>query len=153
FLRMALETPAEDSVILSDAILRVAGWAVAHSGIKHVAVWLDEDGPHTAHYGLLREEAGLRYSEVPGASHSGFLWACQIGHLAPGVHRLRLLCTAHSGLTAEANASFQIDSQSEYELWAALNQPERDQLLTWHQQAQELPYTPLLSIITPVAAV
>ena len=150
FLRLKLDEPSEHSLVLSGSVLKVTGWAVAKTGVKQLQVWLDDDGPHSIHYGLMREDVGSLYDDFPGASHAGFLWAWQIHHLAPGTHTLRLVATSKAGNSTELTSTFEVDPRTEYEIWADLNHLKADQLLNLFDKTTAISYTPTISIITPV---
>ena len=150
FIRVKLEEPSDRSLVLQESVLRVAGWAVSKTGVKRVDIWIDGDGPHSSYYGLMREDVGSLYEGFPNGSHAGFLWSWQLGRLEPGLHTLRLVCTSKAGAIAELISSLQIDPRSESEIWADLNQPDRDQLIHLLEKTEGLTYAPKISIVTPV---
>ena len=149
-LRMRLDTPSGDALILQGSILRVTGWAIAKTGVKGLEIWLDSDGPYSVHYGLLREDIDVLYEEFVNPAHAGFLWAWHTAHLEPGTHRIHVVCTSVAGKTAEVTSLFQIDTRTEYEVWASLNRFSKDRLLTLFKETEAFSYTPKISIITPV---
>jgi GT2 family glycosyltransferase len=150
FASMKLEEPSERAVTPRDSVLRISGWAVATSGIKSVDIWIDENGPFPSHYGLIREDIGARYDDLSEASHSGFLCAQPIGDLDPGLHRLRIVCSSESGVSATIDASFDISERSEYESWAGFNVIDEYDSIELLESTEALSYRPKISIVTPV---
>jgi GT2 family glycosyltransferase len=149
-LRIKLEEPFDNSLILHGSVLRVTGWAVAKSGVERLDIWLDNEGPYTSHYGLMREDIGSLYDDFPKASHAGFLWAWPTGHLSPGIHTLRIVCKSKADNSVQITSLFQIDPKSEYEHWAALNSLDSNQLLNLFEEANDFSNLPKISIVTPV---
>ena len=150
YVRIRLDEPAESSVVLRGSVLRVTGWAIAKTGIAQVRIWLNGNGPHPAHYGMMREDIGAIYDDFPGASHPGFLWVGQTGHLAPGTHSLKIEGISKAGQSAQIDAFFELGSQSEYEYWSSLNKLAADDLVELSEKSSNLPYAPKISIITPI---
>ena len=150
YLRIRLEEPSEQSLILRDSVLKIGGWSVAQTGVKQVEIWIDDIGPQTAHHGLMREDVGQRYEDFPGSSHAGFLWASQINFLGPGEHTIRIVCISNGGHSLELKSKFRVDPRNEYEIWWQLNQPGTEQLIRMFDRTRDLSYAPTISIITPV---
>lgn len=149
-LRIKLEDPSESSVILRGSVLRVTGWAIARTGIEQIKIWLDDKGPYIAHYGMMREDIGSLYEDVPGASHPGFLWAAITNHLHPGIHRLKIVGTSKAGQTAQITVPFEIDPRSEYDHWSNLKKLTTTNLIELLDGIENYAFTPKLSIVTPV---
>ena len=150
YVRIKMEEPTGESLILNGSVLRVGGWAVAKSGVQRIEIWIDGEGPQTVHYGMMREDIGTIYDEFPGASHAGFLWASHIGHLHPGRHKIRLVCMAKCGRSLELDSTFEIDRRNEYEFWSDLNEHGTEELLQLFEGLSGLAYAPKISIVTPV---
>jgi GT2 family glycosyltransferase len=150
FLRIKLEEPSENTLVLRNSILRVTGWAMAGTEIQQVEIWLDGDGPYIPHYGLMREDIGSLYGDSESASHAGFLWAGQTDRLGPGPHSLTIVATSKAGQSAQLTAPFEIDSRSEYEYWASLNKLDGNHLIDLLEESSGLAYAPKISIVTPV---
>jgi GT2 family glycosyltransferase len=150
FIRLKIDSPAEGSSIYRGSILRTEGWAVSSSGIDRVSIWLDDDGPYIATYGLLNEEVGSLYDDFPGAARPGFVWIWPTLELRPGVHSLRFVATSKGGAEAESTALFTIGARTEYELWAELNRLSSDQIISLLDAGDSFVYKPRISIVTPV---
>ncbi len=150
FVRLKLEEPAPETLILRGSVLRVSGWAVAQSGIKHLEVWVDGKGPQYATHGLMREDIGSLYDDFTKSTHSGFLWISPTTSLQPGTHKIRLIAVSENGNSAKLEFSVNIDEQTEYGLWAKISQHSHDQILALHEAAAKFSYTPTISIVTPV---
>lgn len=151
FLRIKLDEPSESGVVLCGSVLKVSGWAVAKTGIEQIEIWLDNKGPHIAHYGMMREDIGSLYDqEFPGASHPGFLWIGKTDHLHPGIHSLKIIAKSKGGGSAQISASIEIDARSEYDHWSSLNKLTADELVGLLEASGSLSCTPKLSIVTPV---
>jgi ADP-heptose:LPS heptosyltransferase/GT2 family glycosyltransferase len=71
--------------------LAVVGWAVCAVGIASITVYLDGEPAGEAELGLLREDVGEEYRQIPMARYSGFRFHKPIDSLASGEHWIRVV--------------------------------------------------------------
>src|SRR5262249_1833173 len=71
--------------------LAVVGWAVCAVGIASITVYLDGEPTGEAELGLLREDVGEEYRQIPMARYSGFRFHKPIDSLASGEHWIRVV--------------------------------------------------------------
>ena len=147
---VTIDTPVTSKTVFRGASLRVQGWAVAQSGIQKVLIWLDEDGPYEALYGFPRADVQSDYTGFNHSSHSGFIWCSPTATLNPGNHSIRVRGVSKAGHTTDIAASFLLDVQSEYEVWADLNTPTVEELAHMRGESGGWNYQPTISIVTPV---
>lgn len=145
-----VDEPAAHASVFTGSILRIGGWATARRGIKTVEIRIDEGEPRQPTYGLLREDVGSNYPDFADVSRSGFVIAFNTSELNPGEHTVHVTATSVSGICEEASIPFTVDSRTEYEVWARIQQLTPDQLLTLLDEQRRLAYRPRVSIITPV---
>jgi ADP-heptose:LPS heptosyltransferase/GT2 family glycosyltransferase len=135
----AIETVGSDTKIrcvcdqaslLTDGTMRVAGWAMADSGVAAIRVELDGISLGLAALGRKRDDLARRYPDVTDAGTAGFLFTHTLARKPrKGVHRLSLHVTATDGgqsvveapLVAEAGTAA---PKTEAELPAMPNVPE-----------------------------
>src|SRR5262249_31344002 len=142
--------PVSGSPVFSGSVLNVNGWAVAPTGVERVEIWIDNQGPYEATYGLMREDVRARYGSIPNTEHSGFSWCRSTSEIGAGAHRARVRAVSRSACAVEASVEFQVDERSLYQVWADVHTPSAADLKRIRQESGAFAYRPKISIVTPV---
>jgi ADP-heptose:LPS heptosyltransferase/GT2 family glycosyltransferase len=98
----AVPTPVVGRLVLE-------GWALAHSGIDAIDVFLDGRILGQAYYGIGRRDVEGAHPDWENAFRSGYIFHCPPRVLESGAHTVQLKLRAKNGETFES--AFQIDVQ------------------------------------------
>lgn len=94
-----------------DGTVAVQGWAACAAGIAAVEVWLNDQRLGEAEHGLLREDVGEQFPNIPAARHAGFRFATRLRDLPEGEHRLRVVVRNALGDTEESLSVHVVERQ------------------------------------------
>jgi O-antigen biosynthesis protein len=149
-MHLEIDTPRSGSLVPAGPVLTVDGWAIAESGLDRIDIWIDNDGPHEATCGLMREDIRHKYPSIADSEHAGFSAFRSTSPIGPGRHTVRVRAASRAGHTVEASTAFDLDSRTLYELWADIHTPTRTDLDRLRRECQSLAHKPKISIVTPV---
>ncbi len=93
-----IDLACDTTLLTTDGVLTVGGWAIARSGAPAIRVDLDGITLGEARLGGARPDVGARFPDVAGAEQSGFAFIHQLPRRPKkGVHTLTLLATSPAG--------------------------------------------------------
>jgi GT2 family glycosyltransferase len=149
-MHLEIDTPRPGSLIAGGPVLNVEGWAIAESGVDRIDVWIDNDGPLEATFGLMREDIRHKYPSITNSEHAGFSVYRSTSQIGAGRHTVRVRVVSRAGHSVEASSAFDLDSRTLYEIWADVHTPSRADLDRLRRECQALARKPKISIVTPV---
>jgi ADP-heptose:LPS heptosyltransferase/GT2 family glycosyltransferase len=102
----------DEGTIDKRGLLRVKGWAVSHSPVKEVSVFIDSDLIGSAELALARPDVAVVWPQFTTAANSGFLLVADVATLfAEGQKeapkQVRVLAQTAGGVTREAKLPLQ----------------------------------------------
>src|SRR5579862_6911343 len=152
FLALVCDYPGETGVLPMRDVVEIRGWALASSGIDHVAIQAGGDPPVHASYGISRPDVARSYPDRPDAEHSGYRFFWDTTGLSEGPCTVRVTAVARSGQTREVLCRIIIDWKTppDYGLWIARNEPSANDLQQLRLAAATLTDRPRISIAVPV---
>lgn len=155
-----IDIPTPNSTI--EGSLKVSGWAVARRGIiQQVEVLLDNYHLGKAHYGVMRPDV-VAARPLQVAADCGFTgeFSLEGFGITLGSKTLTVLVSDNRGNVQEYSCPVQLqpppkkvsshNNLTAHEQWIKINEPGEAELIEQREQAQELGYKPLISLITPV---
>jgi glycosyltransferase involved in cell wall biosynthesis len=143
-----VDLPAAGSVIPAHSgAIKVVGWFAAKAGIESVEIECDGLAVVRAYHGIMRQDLGAAFPDLPAAARSGFGCILDSESLSPGAHRLRVVARSKSGAAREIARELVVARASAYEQWLAgnaLDPPRRKELA---ERAAKLKPRPLLTLV------
>ena len=144
------DEPFHGSAISRQPMNLIHGWAIAESGVRTFELLLDGKFKVPVEYGRRRPDVLAAYPACANADNSGFTATLDTSSLADGPHSLLLSVHSNRGNVLTTWQDFTVDSQSPYEIWVTRNTPTAAALEHTKAAAGELPYRPLISVVTPL---
>lgn len=99
------------------------GWALSKAGVLNIDIAVDGALVGKAEYGIRRNEIGRRYSDVPHASSSGFIYNLDTSTFGPGQHKIKITAIDKEGNTNFIEGTFVVKDKTEQ---FASNKPAND---------------------------
>jgi copper chaperone CopZ len=100
-----IDTPSNNSYILSDDTLNVGGWSLNGYGVQKVQVYVDNGSETDATIGVPRLDVDKAFPGYVGGTTSGYNASVKLPTLSDGVHTIKVVSIGNDGSIATGTAN------------------------------------------------
>jgi hypothetical protein len=100
-----IDTPSNNSYILSDDTLNVGGWSLNGYGVQKVQVYVDNGSETDATIGVPRLDVDRAFPGYVGGTKSGYNASVKLPTLSDGVHTIKVVSIGNDGSVATGTAN------------------------------------------------